>query len=395
MASLFAEEDDGLPEDIDDIDGAVDEAVGDGEEEELTPRNNPDLLGHEEVEAALLRDFNAGRLPHAIVLFGPEGIGKATLAYRLARFLFTQGAQGAGLFGEDMQPESLYVAPENPVFRRVASGGHADMEVVEREFDEKKGRLKNDISIGAVRRIQPLLRKTAAEGGWRVVIVDSAEHLNHSSQNGLLKILEEPPKQSVLILTTSQPGAFLPTIRSRCRMIQMEPLSDRNVATLLDKMAPGLPAAEKSAICHFAEGSIGKALQFHANGGVQLYRELLSLVTDLPEMNIAAVHDVTDKITRGAKSDSGYETAREILSGWCQRVARQQARGEAVTDVLPGDADIFSRIAGDYPPHHFLETWEKMSQLFHQTDQYNLDKRQALIGALLMLQKPGHAGLSV
>jgi DNA polymerase-3 subunit delta' len=309
--------------------------------------------------------------------------------------LFVQGGgQDAGLFGGDASPESLYVAPEHPVFRRVASGGHADLQVVEREYDEKKGRLKNDISIESVRRIQPFLRKTAAEGGWRVVIVDSAEHLNHSSQNGLLKILEEPPKKTVLILTTSQPGAFLPTIRSRCRMVQMEPLAGQTVAAILDTRVPGLLTDEKLAVCRFAEGSIGKALQFHENGGVTLYKALLALVRDLPDLNVAAVHDMADKITRGS-SDSGYNTACEILEGWCLRVARQQARGLAVADIMPGDADIFNRLAGRYPPYHFMQTWEKMSQLFRQTDQYNLDKKQALIGALLMLQKPGYAGLSV
>lgn len=391
---LFAQDDDEI-----DIDAAAPEqdvAPASLNAEELTPRTMPDLLGHEEVEKALLADFNAGRFPHAVIFAGPSGIGKATLAFRLARFLLAHGgAQEAGLFGEPEKPDTLHVAPEHPVFRRVASGGHADLVVVEREMDEKKGRLKNDISVESVRRITPFLRKTAAEGGWRVVIVDGAEHLNHSSQNALLKILEEPPKKTLLALTTAQPGAFLPTIRSRCRMVQMHPLEDGIVAALLDKLAPPMPLAQKTDICRFAEGSIGRAVQFHAAGGVELYKTLLALVETLPDMSISAVHDMAEKVARGGAADDTYDAARDILTGWCQRTARMQARGHALTDVMAGDADVFNHIIARYPPHHFLHAGEKISLLFQQTEQYNLDKRQALIGAFLALQQQDYQGLSV
>jgi DNA polymerase-3 subunit delta' len=295
MDSLF---DDGDDDAFDAVGAEVDEAAP-PEAVEVSPRSNPDFSGHEEIEKGLLQDYLAGRLPHAIVLAGPPGIGKATLAFRLARFLFSQGAeQGGGLFGATASPSdlslapptSLYVSPENPVFKRVAASGHADLITIEREFDEKRGRLKSDISVESVRRIHPFLRMTASEGGWRVVIVDGAECLNASSQNALLKILEEPPKKTVLILTTSQPGGFLPTIRSRCRMVHMEPLGEKTVGSLLDKYAPGLAADEKAALQRLSQGSIGKALQFHQDGGVALYRELLDAVSAMPELDMVKVH---------------------------------------------------------------------------------------------------------
>jgi len=394
MASLFADEE---AEDIFDdaeIDSIVDAAAPEAAPE-LTPRTNPDCLGHDAIEKMLLADFNAGRMPHAIVLSGPPGIGKATLAYRLARFLLSQTEDaGASLFGDAAPPENLYVAPDHPVFRRVASGGHADLMTVEREFDEKRGRLKNDISVEAVRRIHPFLRKTAAEGGWRVVIVDSAEHLNQSSQNALLKILEEPPKKTVLILTTAQPGAFLPTIRSRCRMIPMAPLPDDTMQMLLDKFAPGLPPAQKSMLVTLAEGSLGRALQFHEDGGIALYQDLLQAAATLPELDLVLVHELAEKFGKFG-AERSFETACGILTGWCERVARLQARGLPIVDVLPGDGAVFQRLATLYPPRHFMETWEKLTRLFHQTDVYNLDKRQALITSFLMLQNPDHPGLNV
>jgi DNA polymerase III subunit delta' len=388
MDSLFAEEEDAFADSVaEEVDAAAPP-----QPVEVTPRSNSDLTGHEAAEQALLADFNAGRMPHAIILAGLPGIGKATLAYRLARFLFSQGDQGAGLFGEPEKPASLHLAPDNPVFRRVASGGHADLTVVEREFDEKKGRLKQDISAESVRKITPFLRKTAAEGGWRVVIVDGAEYLNRTSQNALLKILEEPPAKTVLILITTQPGAFLPTIRSRCRMIQLDPLPEAAVAALLDKYAPGLPPHEKAALCRLSEGSIGRALQFHQEKGVELYKELLTAISALPALDTVKAHDLADKLSR---SEQQYETAREILTSWCLRLARAEARDHVISDVLPGDAEIFRRIAAAFPPRHFMNTWEKLSQLFQQTESYTLDKRQALMGAFLMLQKPDYAGPTI
>jgi len=387
MVSLFADEDDDIPLDIEaDVDDAAPpEAL------ELTPRTNPDLLGHEAAEKAILADFNAGRMPHALIIAGPAGIGKATFAYRIARFLFANGGeQEAGLFGEPEKPTSLATPASHPIFSRVASGGHADFAVIEREYDDKRDRLKNDISIEAVRKIHPFLQKTAAEGGWRVVIVDSAEYLNHSSQNALLKILEEPPKKTVLILTTSQPGTFLPTIRSRCRMIHLEPLPEATVGALLEKFVPAISPADKVVVSRYAEGSIGRALQFYQDKGIDLYKTVLALVTNLPQMDLVKVHDLAEKIGRVEKS---YESAREIMTNWCERIARLQARGLAIPDILPGDGAIFTRLTEQYPQRHFLNTWEKMAQMFLQAEYANLDKRQALISAFLMMQNPDHAAI--
>jgi DNA polymerase III subunit delta' len=342
-----------------------------------------------------LQDYLAGRLPHAIILAGPPGIGKATLAFRLARFLLSQTEeQGGGLFGDVAPPASLRVAPEHSVFKRVAASGHADLVTVEREFDEKKGRLKNDISVESVRRIHPFLRMTAAEGGWRVVIVDSAEYLNTSSQNALLKILEEPPTKTVLILTTSQPGSFLPTIRSRCRMIHMEPLPEKTVSMLLDRRIPGLDAEEKAILSRMAQGSIGRALQFFQDDGVALYKQLLAVASTMPNLDMVMVHDMAEKLGKWGAEQS-YTVATDIIAGWCERQARASARGTPLTDIVPGDAAVFKKIGAQYPQDHFFRAWEKITQLVLQTDIYNLDKRQAIIGAFLALNRPDYQGLNI
>jgi DNA polymerase-3 subunit delta' len=379
MASLF--EDD---EDVKDFDALADEAgaeVDAAEPVDIVPRANPDLTGHEAAEKRILDDFNAGRMPHALVIAGPEGIGKATLAYRLARFLFSQKEEEAGLFGAPEKPSSLHIKPEDPVFRRVASGGHADLLTIEREYDDKKDRFKNDISAESARSIAPFLHKTAAEGGWRIVIVDGAEYLNGHSQNALLKILEEPPSRVLLILTTTQPGSLLPTIRSRCRTIRLEPLPDVAFDRLLDKMAPGMTTEERGILSRLGAGSIGRALRYHRDGGLAVYKDLLKVAAMLPALDAVAAHDLADKIGRYG-NDAAYDAAREILTAWCVDAAREGARGSrgGVLNLAPRDA---------------FGVWEKMSALFRQAESYNLDKRQAVLNAFLLLQNPEHQGLNV
>ena len=392
MDSLFGDDDIDLKDEIEEIEGDMPAGMQE-EGNDTSPRETADLFGHGDIEAALLEDFHAHRLPHAFILAGPEGIGKATLAYRLARFLFAQSQQAAGLFGEDEKPATLHIAPDHPVFRRVASGGHADLMVVEREFDEKKGKLKKNISAELARSIAPFLRKTAAEGGWRVVIVDGAEDFNDQSQNALLKILEEPPEKTVLILTSTRAGAFLPTIRSRCRTIQMKPLRDDIVGSLLEQRIPSLMQDEKLMLMRLCRGSIGRALRFHADQGAVLYKSLLAVLSDMPQINIPALHDLAEKIGRGTSED-GFFMAQDILLQWCERLVQAEARGCAIEDILPGDAIIFQRIFSVYPPGHFLSVWEKMGNLFSQVNGLNLDKRQALISAFLMLSQPEYQAIS-
>lgn len=360
----------------------------------LSPRQQAALAGHEETEKALLEAWQSGRLPHAMILAGPEGIGKATLAYRLARFVLAQGGAAgsgaAGLFGAETAPHDLSVPEKDAVFRRVASGGHADLLVIERGFDDKKGRMKTSISAEDARQITPFMRKTAGEGGWRVVIVDGAEDLNVFSQNALLKILEEPPPRALLILTTTQPGRLLPTTRSRCRLFHLHPLSDKTVADLVDRQIQGLSPQEKDMLVRVAEGSIGRALSFHADGGVDLYKQLLAVAENLPDLDMLRVHDLADKLGRG--NDAAFGLIEDILTGWCGHIARLEARdADIMADIFPGDGPVFDQWRRRVRPGHFLEAGDALRALFGAARGFHLDKRQAIIHAFLTLQDPRQA----
>src|SRR5436309_552463 len=237
------------------------------------PRANPDLLGHETAEAELRRLFDSGRMPHALLLSGPRGIGKATLAFRLARFVLANGGGDGppgGLFGEPGASD-LAITPDSGTFRRVASGGHADLLTVERAYDPRRRRLRGEIIVENTREIGTFLRLTPAEGGWRVVIVDGADEMNRNAANALLKILEEPPRRALLLLVAHGPGRLLPTIRSRCRRFPLTPLPPAIVRELLLRYRPDLPAPQAEALTALSSGSIGRALDLAAAGGIELY----------------------------------------------------------------------------------------------------------------------------
>src|SRR5438105_582601 len=233
-----------------------------------SPRGNPDLIGHEAAEQALRRLFEAGRLPHALLLSGPRGIGKATLAFRLARFVLANGAEEGSLLAPSARVADdhggLATAPESGVFHRVEAGGHADLLTVERAYDPRRRRLRSEIVVDDTREIAAFLRLTPAEGGWRGVIVDGADEMNRNAANALLKILEEPPRRAALLLVAHSPGRLLPTIRSRCRRFPLAPLPPTIVRALLHRYRPELDAETAATVTALAEGSIGRALDLAA-----------------------------------------------------------------------------------------------------------------------------------
>lgn len=347
---------------------------------DLAPRFNPDLLGHEKIEEAVLADYRAKRLPHAMILAGPPGIGKATFAYRLARFLFSNGdgQSEAGLFGDEAPATSLYVSAQSPVFRRVASGGHADLLTVEREFDEKKGRFKTGIAVETVRKITPFLRKTASEGGWRVVIVDGAEDLNTDGQNALLKILEEPPPQALLILVTSQPGKFLPTIRSRCRFVQFDALPENILLHLIGKYMPTLDPLDKQSYARIADGSIGNAMALQQEGGLDQFRRVLSMISSLPLIDMIAAHDFAEQLARPGMEQS-YETSMKLLNWYLSRLVCSAARGEDLPAIFDGEDQTRRALYAAFPSEKLLTLADEVSQLYHMGQSIGLDRRQTIL----------------
>lgn len=350
-----------------------------------SPRDNPDLLGQEQAEATLAAAWRSGRLPHAWLIGGPRGIGKATLAHRFARFLLATAAAnpaerwaGAG--------EGLAMPPNQPVFRRTAAGGHSDLLTVERRPVEGEGggtgerrKLRTEIVAADVRAVADFLHLTPAEGRWRVVIVDAAEDLNAHAANALLKVLEEPPSQAVLLLVSHAPGRLLPTIRSRCRRLTLPALAPAPLATLIARYCPEATAEEGQRLARLAQGSVGRAIELWAGGGVALDQAIAQLLDRLPRLDLPAVHALAEKIARNTE-DGAFRLAMTLVGDWNRAVAR----------VAAGDRDVGTeseaRIAGLAGLDRWLGLWEKIARLGARAESANLDRKQVLVDAFLAIE---------
>ena len=350
------------------------------------PRANPDLLGHVAAEAELRRLFDNGRLPHSLLLGGPRGIGKATLAFRLARFVLAQStgdASSIGLFGDNADA-GLSIPPDSGVFRRVASGGHADLLTVERAYDPRRRRMRSEIVVDDTREISTFLRLTAAEGGWRVVIVDGADEMNRNAANALLKILEEPPRRALLLLVAHSPGRLLPTIRSRCRRLTLAPLASEIVGELLARYRPDLADAEAAAVSALAGGSIGRALDLAAAGGVELYRSVLTLLLRDQGIDPAALHGFADRLAR-PDAEEAYRAVEELVGQLLARLAIGAARGGG--EITDQESALLRRLGGRVPAAGWAGLRDEIGQSFTRTDALNLDRKQTILGAFFAIER--------
>ena len=328
------------------------------------PRANPSLLGHQEAETTILDAIRAGRMHHAWLITGPEGVGKATLAYRFARRLL------AGRPTED----SLAVEPGNPVFRRVAANSHADLLTIERVFNEKTKRMKTQIAVDDVRKINGFMSLTPAEGGWRVVIVDGAEELNQASANALLKILEEPPARAILLLVCSAPGRLLPTIRSRCRRLRLTPLADEPMGQLLTQYLPELSADERGRLITLAEGSPGRAIMLAEDEGLKIAMLVDKLLSDMPAIPTSRGYEIADFLGR---SETGFSTFMDLVRAGVAAAVRESVRGRADPDQ--------ERLVALRPLDAWGELWQGLTRLQDETERFALDKRQAIVASVGML----------
>jgi DNA polymerase III subunit delta' len=328
------------------------------------PRANPILLGHPQAEATILEAMRTGRMHHAWLITGPEGVGKATLAYRFARRL---------LAGRPTV-ESLALDTTSPVFRRVAAGSHADLLTVERMLNEKTKRMKTQIAVEDVRKITGFMSLTPAEGGWRVVVVDGAEDMNQASANALLKILEEPPPRAILLLVCAAPGRLLPTIRSRCRRLRLTPMADEPMGQLLDQYLPRMDADERGRLITLAEGSPGRAIMLAEDEGLKIALLVDKLLADLPGVPVSRGYEIADFLGRG---ETGFSTFMDLVRAGVAAAVRESVRGRADPEQ--------ARLVGLRPLDAWGEVWQGLTKLQDETERFALDKRQAIVAGIGML----------
>ena len=214
------------------------------------------LRGHDAAVAAFLDAAHSGRLHHAWLLAGPQGIGKARFAEAAALRLLAEGS------GRPLDAPGLAVPADHPTAKLIEAGSHPDFQRLERLYREKTGDRARNITIEQVRGLQSLFGTTPTFSSRRIVVIDAIDDLERGAANALLKSLEEPPPDSLFLLVSHAPGRLLPTIRSRCRLLRFAPLVDDAMAAVLREEMPEAPAAEIATLVAVGEGSPGRALRF-------------------------------------------------------------------------------------------------------------------------------------
>ncbi len=357
---------------------------------DFQPRKTATLVGHPAAEAELAQAWASGRMPHAWLLAGPRGIGKATLAYRFARQVLAHGGGGGALFG-DAGPAALgEVAPEHPVFRRVAGQAHPDLCVIEVGVDPKTDKQREEIVVKDARTAVEFFAHTSADGGWRVAIIDAADELNEESANALLKIVEEPPERGLILVVAHRPGFVLPTIRSRCRVLRMKPLDDAAVMQVLAQQWPELAVDGGDALLGMAEGSPGRAIALAQADGVGFYSDLVAWMGKLPAVDVPLMHKIADRLTR-RDLGRGFRTLAALAEWALVRAIRAGAGMQPHAEVLPGEIEVFGRVLGRRNLDHWVAVWEKVSLLLAQGIDLNLDRKALALNVLSALGRAARA----
>jgi DNA polymerase-3 subunit delta' len=356
-------------------------------EPEPGPWSAVDLFGHGEAEAQMLHAYQSGRMPHAFMISGPRGIGKATFAYRFARFMLSQGGDaGPSLFGDDTPIDSLWVAPDSSTFLQIAGRGHPGLVTVARSVNEKTKKLRGDIVVDDVRKMQGMFTMTSAQDSWRIAIIDAGDEMTRQAANALLKTLEEPPERSLLMVVAHAPGQVLMTIKSRCQHLRLRPLDATNLAAVLASQDVDIPAGSAELMAVLSEGRPGQAINLAQAGGLELYASLRDLIGSGSRVDMRAVHALGDKVGRAGAEDT-FRLFAELFEGFLQRLIRSVGGTPEGSPSIDKEAVIFASLLEATPLEQWIEVWENSRQLFARTMAVNLDRKQAVIIAFNEVQK--------
>lgn len=315
------------------------------------PRDAADLLGQEAALSRVSRALRAGRPPSAWLITGAPGIGKATLAYRIARYLLAYGATDAG-------PEDLSVPQDNSAARQVSAQAHPGLLVLKRAVNPRTGKLMTVLSVDEIRRLSDFFGMTSGAGGWRVAIVDTADDMNDNAANALLKMLEEPPSNALLLLLSNTPGRLLPTIRSRCQRLDLRPLEDAVLLQALARYLPEASSADRASLARLSGGSIGAALTLAAGDGADLAREADQLIEHAREPDLLALLTLGEKLGR---MRDGLDRFGEFLT-------------QSLADRIRGRAH-----AGGAGLERWVKLLGRIEQSFGRATALHLEPRQSLL----------------
>ena len=352
------------------------------------PRETQVLFGHKAAEAEVLQAFSSGRMHHGWLITGPRGVGKATLAWRIARFfLSTPEGDSGGLFGAPPPPETLDVDPQNPVARRMAQLAEPRLFLLRRGPNDKETALSADIRVDEVRKMKSFFTLSAADGGRRVAIIDAADEMATSGANALLKLLEEPPPKVTFLVIAHQPHRLLPTIRSRCRELRLSPLAPQDLSRALEQVGGAIDPDEAQALAELAGGSVGEAFRLANLDGLKIYQGIVTLMGTLPRLDRPRALAMAESAA-GKGAEARFDLIVTLLDLFLARLARAGVTRQLPPEAAKGESEVFQRLA---PDHIAARGWADLAQHLslraRRGKAVNLDPAALLMDSFLKLDE--------
>lgn len=351
----------------------------------LAPYQNQIMFGHHDVVQRLKQSLDNNALHHAIILAGAEGIGKETLCYQLMRYALSRpikseeddGMFGGGLLGDEApQRDDFIITEEHPVFRKVAAQSHPHIFTIQPVFDEKKQRFKRDITLAALDGLAEFLRLKPSENAPRFILINPADGMNNNTQNALLKMLEEPPENTFFFLLTTQMGRLLPTIRSRCLAVTMEPVSFDDFNRALIRLEPEISDYDSRALYGLSGGAIGQALQNHAIGALENYGNLCRAILAWHEDGDSApAMKYADDISR---DEVLSERMVDIIAERLSTVLKQYVLVQESTAIIPEEDRVLTVWRG-LTQSQILELYDYTRSQWAACDAGYLDRKQVFL----------------
>ena len=320
------------------------------------PRKTVNLFGHQKAQTEILNALKSKKIHHAWLVCGPKGIGKATLAWKMARTLLTMASSAVNSDGIN-SITNLNVAIDNPIYKKTLALTEPKLHLLRRNWDPKTEKFRQSITIEDIRALKGFFHLSSTDDGRRIVIIDSADDLQPAGANALLKILEEPPVKTTILIISHNPSRLLPTIKSRCRMLNLKPLDSKDLQKGIDQ-ALGTNNKINNNISELANGSIGNAMHLLNNRGLEIYESLCKLFNSLPNLDRPKAIELASELTK-KKSDQNFEILISMLNVFINRLALTGAGASPQVEIMQSEFDILNKLS---PNLSSAKIWSEFGQ---------------------------------
>ena len=359
----------------------------------LEPRDTYELIGHKQNEQFILKAWEKDKIPHALLLSGPKGVGKATFAFRVARFLLSNGGieqinQNGLDFGQQSSNETLAVPREDIVSRQVVNNAHPNLLVIQRSENSQTKKIRSEIVIDDLKPLKSFLNLKASDAGWRVVIIDSIDDMNPNSANAILKILEEPPRKVIFMLINNSEGKLLPTIKSRCQLLKFSALSKDDLVFALQSYGVNLEELDINLVYQLSCGSIRTANEILSSDFLKNLNDIKGLIAGVWPVFVSDSEAIFEKWQKSTKQDptSVLEDKILIIKNWLSDGLVRYARSRGGSPpAIKDEEKLFERLINTHGLERSLERLQEVERLVTQSKGLNLDKKETFFKFIRLL----------